>query len=208
MSGGDIVLKLRNINKVIANKVILNDINTEFNEGSCVILRGHNGSGKTMLLRLLCGLIQPTSGEFIYEPNSKFGVIIEVPSFFMHETAFFNLKYLAALNKSITEDEINTYLRLLNLYDVKNKKVKTYSQGMKMRLALCQAFMENPDVILLDEPFNALDDLNKEIVCYIINEFRLAGKIIVLASHGELPKICTIDRTIMMMAGAIVSEQQ
>lgn len=198
------MIHILNANKEIKGKQILCNINLELNEGDCIAVTGHNGCGKTMLLRLICGLIHPTSGEVKYDDDYTFGVIIENPSFFLHETALYNLKYLASINKIIDENTINKYLKIFNLYDVRNKKVSTFSLGMKQRLALCQAFMENPDVILLDEPFNALDEKNLKIACENICKQKEKGKIIVIAAHGEIPNECGINKTIKMNNGEIV----
>ena len=198
------MINLINVSKTISGNNILSNINLEFKEGECVWLRGHNGCGKTMLLRMLCGLIRPSEGEVTCDQEYRYGVIIESPSFFPFETAMYNLKYLAAINKLVTENTILEYLETLNLTSVKNKKVRTFSLGMKQRLAICQAFMENPDVVLLDEPFNAVDDDNLKVICNLINDFKNKGKIVVIASHGDIPVGCSIDRTIQMSAGKIV----
>ena len=198
------MLQVINVSKNIKDKKILQEINITFQEGECVAITGYNGCGKTMLLRLLCGLIKPSSGDVKKDKEYTYGVIIENPSFFMHETALYNLKYLAEINKVIDESVILEYLRIFNLYDVRNKKVRTFSLGMKQRLALCQAFMENPDVILLDEPFNALDEENLEIVSNVIAEEKEKGKIIVIAAHGIIPENCRIDKVIKMKEGRIV----
>ena len=96
-------------------------------------------------------------------------------------------------------------MREFNLYDVKDKKVKTYSLGMKQRLALCQAFMEEFNVLLLDEPFNALDEQNIKILCDRINSSKKAGKIIVIAAHGVVPEGCKFDREICIENGCVMS---
>ncbi len=133
----------------------------------------------------------------------SYGVIIENPSFFSGETAYYNLKYLADINKKISDDEIYFYLDKLNLLNVKDKKVSTFSLGMKQRLALCQAFMEDPDVLLLDEPFNAIDDDNLEVVLKLIDDFKKKDKIIVIASHGDVK--FKFDRIIKMSNGKILT---
>jgi len=198
------MIKLQDASKVIGDKQILCSITHDFKEGTCTLLRGHNGCGKTMLLRLLCGLIKPSSGQVVFTKEHSFGVIIENASFFMYETAEYNLRYLAAIRKVIGKDEIEQYLKKFNLYDVRKKKVRTFSLGMKQRLALCQAFMESPDVILLDEPFNALDSENLEIVCGLITEAAHAGKIVVVAAHGDIPNDIHFDSTLQMEVGRIV----
>lgn len=198
------MIQIYNVQKELKGKKILQDINLELQEGECIAVTGYNGCGKTMLLRLICGLIKPTSGDVKYEKDYNFGVIIESPAFFMNETGIYNLKYLAGINKTIDENVINQYLKTFNLYDVKNKKVSTFSLGMRQRLALCQAFMENPDVILLDEPFNALDEKNLSIVCNMIRQEKEKGKIIVIAAHGEIPEECGINRILKMEEGRIL----
>lgn len=179
------MIKLENVSKVIKDKNILVNVNLEFKEGQCYLVKGHNGSGKTMLLRMICGFLKPTDGKVIYDKEYSYGVIIENPAFFLNETAMYNMKYLADINKKIGKEEIEKWLKKFNLLEFKDKKVKTFSLGMKQRLALCQAFMESPDVILLDEPFNAIDEDNLNIVYDLLKEQREAGKIIVIASHIE-----------------------
>ena len=198
------MIKITDASKSLKEKQVLKDINLELNEGVCIAVTGYNGCGKTMLLRLICGLIKPTSGKVEYDKDYSFGVIIETPSFFLHETALYNLKYLAEINKMINEDVIVEYLKIFNLYEVRNKKVNSFSLGMKQRLTLCQAFMEDHDVILLDEPFNALDDENLWIACENIHKQKENGKIIVIAAHGEIPKECGIDKIIKIVDGKLI----
>lgn len=197
------MIKIENASKVLSGKTVLDSIHMELKEGDCVLLRGHNGCGKTMLLRLLAGLIKPTQGNIVYENDYKFGVIIENPHFFLNETAFYNLKYLASINKQIDDGIIDSYLKSFNLFEFKNKRVSKFSLGMKQRLALCQAFMEDPDIILLDEPFNALDDINLAVVYEMLNGLKDKGKIIVIASHGESVKTDVFNKVIQMENGKI-----
>lgn len=201
------MIEIRNVTKEINNKVVLENINIKLKEGELVLLCGHNGCGKTMLLRLICGFINPTYGDRIEEREFKYGVIIENPTFFSQETAFQNLKYLATINKKIDNNEIETWLKRFNLLDYKDKKVKTFSLGMKQRLALCQAFMENPDVLLLDEPFNAIDEENLKIVCELIKKAKSERKLIVIASHSNINDL-KFDKIIKMSNGTIKEIQE
>jgi len=120
------MIKLNQVSKTIRGNDVLKNINLEFNQGEVVLLHGHNGSGKTMLLRLLCDLIKPTAGNISKPAAWRFGVIIENPTFFQSETAFYNLKYLATINKVIGDDEINQWLEIFNLSDKKSVKVASF----------------------------------------------------------------------------------
>lgn len=193
---------LKDIHKEIKGKSILQNVSLTFQQGNVYLLKGHNGSGKTMLLRLLCDLLKPTSGT-IEKPDYTYGVMIENPSFIEHETARANLRYLASIQKKISPADIEASLKAVNLLDAADWKVKRYSLGMKQRLAFCQAIMENPDVLLLDEPFNALDDENMERIIELLNQLK-KDKIIVIAAHGvNVSNMSLFDEVITMNDGFI-----
>ena len=198
------MIELVNVCKSLKSKKVLDNISFQFQEGQCIGITGHNGCGKTMLLRIICGLITPDSGEIRKTEPYRFGVIIEHPSFLQQETAFYNLRFLANLQKIIGEEEILETLKIFNLYEMRNSKVKTFSLGMKQRLALCQAFMEDPDILILDEPFNALDQQNLDIVCQEIFRRKQQGKMILLATHGQIPDMCGVDMVVRMEEGRIL----
>lgn len=198
------MIKLINYSKRIKDKDILKSINLDFEEGKLYLLTGHNGCGKTMVLRAICGLILPTLGNVEQDKCYTYGAVIENPHFMNDETAFFNLKYLADIKGLISAGEIEKALKEVNLYAVKNKKVKTFSLGMKQRLGICQAFMENPDVILLDEPFNALDDENKDMINDLLKRLKAKNKIIIIAAHG-IENTDMYDHVIKMNEGKIVN---
>ena len=152
------IIKLQEVSKKISKRIILDKITLEFQKGNIYGLIGNNGSGKTMLLRLICDLVKPSSGEISRTKGITYGVIIENPGFLYEETALFNLEYLASINNKIGKDRIMEVLKYFKLEKYKDVKVKKYSLGMQQKLGLAQAIMEYPDVLLLDEPFNALDD--------------------------------------------------
>ena len=155
-----------NYNKLIKKKEILTDINLTFESGKIYGLHGHNGSGKTMLLRAICGLILPTSGSVTVDgktvgkdiefPDSV-GVIIENMSLIPEYTGFKNLQLLAGIKKKIGDSEIRDTLISVGLDPDDKRKVKEYSLGMKQKLNFAQAIMEKPELLLLDEPTNAMD---------------------------------------------------
>lgn len=201
------MLKADKITKVLKGNEVLSNISYTFENGKIYLLTGHNGCGKTMLLRALCGLITPDSGEIICDKKCNFGVVIETPKFMENETGYFNLCYLASIRNIINKDTIKENIKLFDLDNVKNKKVKTYSLGMKQRLGLCQAVMEDPDIILLDEPFNAIDEENLNRIYEILNGFRDKNKIIIIASHGIVDRNkLMIDETIVMDKGKILKD--
>lgn len=199
------MIKLHDVSKMLKGKEILQDINLELDEGTLYLLKGHNGCGKTMLLRMICGLIYPTTGTVEADKTYNYGVLIESPKFLDNETGFYNLKYLASIRNIITEKQIDEMLKTFNLYDVRDKKVKSYSLGMKQRLGIIQAFMEDPDIILLDEPFNALDEKNFKVVFDFIKSQKSKGKTIVVVTHTlEQDKVNEFDQVIDMDNGRII----
>lgn len=184
---------LENVSKKIKNKTILNNISLELRKGRIYGIKGRNGSGKTMLLRVICGLLRPDSGKVIIQGEDitegstlpeDTGVIIETPGFIDHYSGFRNLKILAAIRNVISDEQIIETMKLLELDPYNNQKVKTYSLGMRQRLGIVQAIMENPELIILDEPTNALDDNCVKIVHETIKSLKEKGKTIIIASHN------------------------
>lgn len=190
-----------NYNKLIKKKEILTDINLNFESGKIYGLHGHNGSGKTMLLRAICGLILPTSGSVTVDgktvgkdiefPDSV-GVIIENMSLIPEYTGFKNLQLLAGIKKKIGDSEIRDTLISVGLDPDDKRKVKEYSLGMKQKLNFAQAIMEKPELLLLDEPTNAMDVQTVEKVRSILAEMKEKGTLIIIASHNkeDLDALC------------------
>ena len=177
----------------IKKDMILQDINVEFDDGKIHGIIGRNGSGKTMLMKCICGFIKPTEGEITVAgkrigvdcdfPESV-GVIIETPEFIPYYTGFKNLKLLADIRHKITDDDIRKSIELVGLDPKLKKSVKKYSLGMRQRLGLAQAIMEDPDLLILDEPMNGLDkDSVSEMRKYLL-DLKAQGKTILIASHS------------------------
>ncbi len=177
----------------IKKDMILQDINVEFDDGKIHGIIGRNGSGKTMLMKCICGFIKPTEGEITVAgkrigvdcdfPESV-GVIIETPEFIPYYTGFKNLKLLADIRRKITDDDIRKSIELVGLDPKLKKSVKKYSLGMRQRLGLAQAIMEDPDLLILDEPMNGLDkDSVSEMRKYLL-DLKAQGKTILIASHS------------------------
>ena len=187
------MIKVENVSLKIKKDMILRDINVEFERGKIHGIIGRNGSGKTMLMKCICGFIKPTEGEITVAgkrigvdcdfPESV-GVIIETPEFIPYYTGFKNLKLLADIRHKITDEDIRKSIELVGLDPKLKKSVKKYSLGMRQRLGLAQAIMENPDLLILDEPMNGLDkDGVGEMRKYLL-DLKAQGKTILIASHS------------------------
>lgn len=207
------MIRLRNVTKKIKKQGILNDISIDIGLGKCYGFVGNNGCGKTMLLRAICGYMNIDSGNI--EINGKeigrdidfvqnAGIIIGETQFINNLSGFENLKILAEIQKKIGNREIIEVLHQMGLYEARNKKVKKYSLGMKQRLRLAQAFMENPDILILDEPFNALDKDTVEKIQNIILSEKEKKKTILLTSHDERNICLLCDVVFEMDAGKII----
>lgn len=187
-------IEVNNYTKIIKGMTVLDNINMTLEKGSLSLIVGGNGSGKTMLLRALSGLIFPTSGEILIDGkklifNEKFpvdiGVCIEQNGMQSNISGFENLAYLANINKIIDEEEILRYMKLFDVYKYKDMKFKKYSLGMKKKLALIQAVMENQDLMIFDEPLNGLDEKSIDVFVKLLEEEKAKGKTIIIATHKQ-----------------------
>lgn len=185
-------IKVENLSKTINGVKILDNINLEFNSGEITGLKGINGSGKTMLMRTICGLIRPNSGKVTIDGKvlkkdmdfpESIGILIDSPTFLDNYSAFDNLKFLASIKNKISNEEILELLQEVNLSDAGNKKFKYFSLGMKQRLGIAGAVLEHPNIILIDEPTNALDAKGVEIVKRILKREKERGALIILTCH-------------------------
>ena len=187
-------IEVNNYTKIIKGMTVLDNINLTLEKGSLSLIVGGNGSGKTMLLRALSGLIFPTSGEILIDGkklifNEKFpvdiGVCIEQNGMQSNISGFENLAYLANINKKIGEEEILKNMKLFDIYRYKDMKFKKYSLGMKKKLALIQAMMENQDLMIFDEPLNGLDKKSIDVFVKLLEEEKAKGKTIIIATHKQ-----------------------
>lgn len=185
-------IEVKNITKSFKNILVLKGVNLTFESGHIYGLIGKNGSGKTVLLKMLCGFYNPSSGEILFNgenifkenkfpPNTR--ALIEKPYFLPDLSGYDNLKLLASLTKKTSEEDIYNALKLTNLYNHRNKKYNTYSLGMKQKLGIAQVLMDNPDIIILDEPFNGIEDQTAEKLRMNLLNRAKEGKIIILATH-------------------------
>lgn len=187
------IINVRDINLILGKTQILKDINVTFEAGKINGLIGRNGSGKTMLMKCICGFIRPTSGEITVNGKrvgrdvdfpEDMGIIIETPGFIPYYSGYKNLKLLAGLNNRIGKDEIRNSMEQVGLDPDLKRHVRKYSLGMRQRLGLAQAIMENPKILILDEPFNGLDkDGVMEMREYLLS-YKKQGKTILICSHS------------------------
>lgn len=208
-------IKIDKLNKSIKGAVILNDISMTMTSGKIYGFKGKNGSGKTMLMRAICGLIIADSGTVsidgrilhrdIQFPKS-IGVLIENPSFLPQYTGTKNLKLLASLSSNISDEDIKKALQRVGLDPEDKRTFRKYSLGMKQKLGIANAIMGEPDIIILDEPINALDEESAHNIKKVLLEIRDRDKLIIIACHDkeeleflsdiiyEIKDGCLIDR--------------
>lgn len=203
---------LDNVTKQINNEKVLTNVSIEFESGKIYGIFGRNGSGKTMLFRAICGLLKPTTG-FVYYNNLRLhkdisfppsvGVIIETPAFWNEFSGTENLRMLASIQKRASAKDIRDSLIKVGLDPDDKRPVKKYSLGMRQRLAVAQGIMEKPDLIVFDEPTNALDEEAVELVRDILIKEKERGAIVLIASHNKDDIRQLADVTYQMDGGKI-----
>lgn len=208
-------INISNVNKNIKGVEILRDVSLKMVGGKIYGIQGVNGSGKTMLMRAICGLIRTDNGEIkindkIIGKDLEFpesvGVLIEKPGLIDNYTAMQNLKLLADIRKKTTDQELREFLIKLKLDPDDKRKVKKFSLGMRQKVGIAQAFIDNPDLLILDEPFNALDSEAVEILKNVLKEYINKDRIILLSCHSReiLEEVC--DEIFKMEEGKIVEK--
>lgn len=185
-------IEIKNVTKIIKHNTVIDNVSLTVNSGKITGLKGVNGSGKTMLMRLVSGLILPTSGEIIIDGETlgkditfprSIGTLIENPAFLDNYSGFQNLKLLASIQGKISDEEIREAIIAVELNPDDKKKFRKYSLGMKQRLGIAAAVMEHPDIIILDEPTNALDSDGVQMVKRILQKEKERGALILISCH-------------------------
>ena len=186
-------IEFKNVSKKLGNNVVINDVNIEIKKGIVTGLKGINGSGKTMMMRLIAGLIYATKGEVVIDGKvlgkdisfpPSIGLMLENPAFLPGYNGFDNLKMLASIKGEIKDEKIDEVLETVGLAAI-DKKYRKYSLGMKQRLGIAAAIMEEPDIILLDEPTNSLDASGQEMVREIVAREKERGATVILSCHDS-----------------------
>ena len=206
------LINIQDVSLTIKKTEILKKINIGFENGKIHGLIGRNGSGKTMLMKCICGFVKPTNGTVYVDGKQigkdcdfpqDIGIIIETPGFIPYYSGYKNLKLLAGLNKKIDGNKIIETMKQVGLDPALKRHVRKYSLGMRQRLGLAQAIMENPDLLILDEPMNGLDkDGVADMRKYLLN-LKEHGKTILIASHSAediemlCDTVCEMDKGLL-----------
>ncbi|KLE16322.1 ATP-binding cassette domain-containing protein [Clostridium sp. C8] len=186
------IIEIKNLSKQFKEHTVLKDVTLNFEKGKIYGLVGRNGSGKTVLMKCICGLIPPSTGEIAVNNKvvgkdidipENVGIIIENPGFLPNYSGFNNLKLLSMIKNKINNDEIKAVIKKVGLDPESKKHVGKYSLGMRQRLGLAQAIMENPDIYILDEPMNGLDKSGITEIRNLLLELKSQGKTIIMATH-------------------------
>lgn len=205
------IVKVENVTKYFKQEKVLDDVNMNLETSHIYGIVGKNGAGKTVLFKIIAGFIKPSSGKVTVAgkiigvdrdfPDSL-GLIIETPGFLSQYNAYQNLLYLANINNKISKEDVKESIRMVGLDPGSNKKVGKFSLGMRQRLGIAQAIMENPNLIILDEPMNGLDKKGIEDVKELLLKLKGDGKTILMASHyAEDMEIC--DEVFQMEDGKL-----
>lgn len=208
----DIAISVQNLSKSFGNDEVLHDITRDFEESKIHGIVGNNGSGKTVLMKCICGFLLPTKGKVLVNYRQvgrdmdfpeDIGIIIETPGFLSNMTGVKNLEILASLRCRIDKQAIIKTIQRVGLDPKLKKTVGKYSLGMRQRLGIAQAIMENPSILILDEPFNGLDKTGVAHMRELIKGLRDEGKTIILASHNQTDidelcdSVCEMDAGVM-----------
>ncbi len=186
------MIRIENLTKKFGDVTVLDGVNLSLKKGKIYGFIGRNGSGKTVLFKLIIGYLRPTGGRVTVcgeeigkdqDFADNIGIIIENPGFLGNYTGFQNLKYLADIRNVIGREQIRESMRTVGLDPDSRKRVGKYSLGMRQRLGIAQAIMEDPEILILDEPMNSLDSQGVEDVRNVLLQMRDAGKTILLSSH-------------------------
>lgn len=209
-------ISIEHVTKKIKDATVLKDICLEMKGGTVYGLQGKNGSGKTMLMRAISGLIRPTSGRIVINSEQlhknisiprSIGLLLENPSLLPEYDASQNLKLLAKMQGGVPEEEIRQLIRDVGLEDAGHKKVEKYSLGMKQRLGIAAAILGSPDIILLDEPINAIDGEGVEEIRSLILSLKNEKRIIIVACHDKEEMNLLADEIVHLRDGRIEGQE-
>ena len=205
-------IEVQNVVKRFRDQVVLKNVSISFEKGRIHGIVGRNGSGKTVLFKCICGLMHPEEGVILVNGKrvgrdvdmpEDIGAIIEAPGFLPNYSGYKNLRFLANIRRKIGREEILNVLRTVGLDPESRKHVGKYSLGMRQRLGIAQAIMEDPEILILDEPMNGLDNAGVQDIRALLLELKAQGKTILLASHNH-EDIAALCDTVHEMDGGVL----
>lgn len=208
------MIQVEDVTKVYQKQTVVSHVSVEFEDGKISGIVGRNGSGKTLLFKMICGLTKPTSGSITVNGErigkdvdfpSSVGVIIETPGFLPFQSGYRNLMELAGINRRIGKQQVKAAISAVGLDPDSHKAVGKYSLGMRQRLGIAQAIMENPDVLILDEPMNGLDEQGVNDMRMLFAKLRDEGKTILIASHNK-EDIAVLCDAVYHMDGGVLTK--
>ena len=206
------IIEISHVTKKYGAATVLNDVNISFEKGKIHGIVGRNGSGKTVLFKCICGLMHPEEGVILVNGKrvgrdvdmpEDIGAIIEAPGFLPNYSGYKNLRFLANIRRKIGKEEILNVLKTVGLDPESRKHVGKYSLGMRQRLGIAQAIMEDPEILILDEPMNGLDNAGVQDIRALLLELKAQGKTILLASHNH-EDIAALCDTVHEMDGGVL----
>lgn len=205
-------IEVQNVVKRFRDQVVLKNVLISFEKGKIHGIVGRNGSGKTVLFKCICGLMHPEEGVILVNGKrvgrdvdmpEDIGAIIEAPGFLPNYSGYKNLRFLANIRRKIGKEEILNVLKTVGLDPESRKHVGKYSLGMRQRLGIAQAIMEDPEILILDEPMNGLDNAGVQDIRALLLELKAQGKTILLASHNH-EDIAALCDTVHEMDGGVL----
>ena len=206
-------IEVSNVSKKYKDRMLVEDVSFTVEKGEILGIVGLNGSGKTVLLKCICGLMDYSKGTITVngkvvgkdcEYPANMGVIIETPGFLPYHSGYKNLEYLASLRKKISKQDIKDVLVKVGLAGEEKKLVAKYSLGMRQRLGIAQAIMEDPELLILDEPMNGLDKDGIAEVRKLLLEMKAEGKTMIITSHNEEDIKVLCDKVVEMDQGKLL----
>lgn len=206
------IIEVKSITKRWGNNTVLKSVDLAVESSEIVGITGHNGSGKTVLMKCICGFITPDSGEITVSGKrigkdmdlpKNIGLIIETPGFLPNFSGFSNLWQLAKIRSKISKDDVRTVMKKVGLDPNEKKHVGKYSLGMRQRLGIAQAIMEDPDILILDEPMNGLDKNGIEGIRELLLQLKDKGKAMIVASHNSVDIDVLCDRVFEIANGSL-----